>query len=80
MNERSEGVPIFWGKLATYFGALWSFFSGLSVSEVGVVVGIFVGVLGLIFSQFWSWRRDRREAREMQARMHHKYGTGWDEL
>ena len=54
--------------------------SGLTLSEIGVIVGIVVAVLGLLLGQFWSWRRDRREATEMEARMKHKFGTGWDEL
>jgi len=54
-------------------------FTGFSLSEIGVIVGIAVGVLGFFFGQYWSWRRDKREARELEVRMLHKYGTNWDE-
>ena len=53
--------------------------TGFTLSEFGVIVGIAVGVLGFLFGQFWSWRRDKREARELEVRMLHKYGTNWEE-
>ena len=68
------------GKTAAYGGATTAVVSGMSLSEMGIIVGAIVGVLGLIFGQYWAWRKDRREAREMEARMQHKFGTGWDEL
>lgn len=80
MSNTTESAAIVAGKTAAYGGAATAAVSGLTLSEVGVIVGIAVGVLGLIFGQFWSLRRDRREEREMEARMKHKYGTGWDEL
>ena len=79
MSNTVESTAIVTGKTAMYGGAASAFFGGLTLSEIGVWVGIIVGVLGLIFGQFWSWRRDRRELREMEARMRHKYGTGWGE-
>lgn len=80
MNNTAENSAIVAGKTAAYGGALTAFTSGLTVSEFGVIVGCIVGVLGLIFGQYWAWRRDRREQREMVARLQHKLGTGWDEL
>ena len=80
MSNTAENSAIVAGKTATYGGALTAFTSGLTVSEFGVIVGCIVGVLGLIFGQYWAWRRDRREQREMVARLQHKFGTGWDEL
>lgn len=80
MSNTTESVGIVAGKTAVYGGGATAFVSGLTLSEVGVIIGIVVAVLGLVLGQFWSWRRDRREEREMQARMAHKYGTGWDEL
>ena len=62
MRNTVEGLPIAAGKTATYGGAIGALVSGWSISEIGVVVGIVVGVLGLIFGQYWAWRRDRREA------------------
>ena len=51
--------------------------SGWTISEIGVVVGIVVGVLGLIFGQYWAWRRDRREAAEQETKMTLEYGPNW---
>ena len=36
----------------------------MSLSELGIVVGAIVGVLGLIFGQYWAWRRDERQRAE----------------
>ena len=80
MSNAAENSAIVTGKAAAYGGALTAFASGMTVSEFGVIVGVLVGVLGLIFGQYWAWRRDKREAREMEVRMLHKFGTGWDEL
>ncbi|QIL73273.1 hypothetical protein G7048_24745 [Diaphorobacter sp. HDW4B] len=79
MSNTTESVGIAVGKTGAYGGAATAAVSGLTLSEIGVMVGIVVAVLGLLLGQFWSWRRDRREEREMEARMHHKYGTGWGE-
>ena len=49
MRNTVEGLPIAAGKTATYGGAIGALVSGWSISEIGVVVGIVVGVLGLIF-------------------------------
>lgn len=80
MSNTTESAAIVAGKTAVYGGAATAALSGLTLTEMGVVIGAVVGVLGLIFGQYWSWRRDKREEREMIARMTHKYGTGWDEL
>ncbi|MBB6579578.1 hypothetical protein HNP33_003692 [Comamonas odontotermitis] len=80
MSNTTESAAIVAGKTAAYGGATTAVVSGMSLSEMGIIVGAIVGVLGLIFGQYWAWRKDRREAREMEARMQHKFGTGWDEL
>ena len=77
MKDTVEGLPIAAGKTATYGGAIGAFVSGWSISEIGVVVGIVVGVLGLIFGQYWAWRRDRREAAEQEMKMLLEYGPEW---
>ena len=77
MRNTSETIPILAGKTATYGGALGAFVSGWTISEIGVVVGIVVGVLGLIFGQYWAWRRDRREAAEQEIKMLLEYGPEW---
>ena len=77
MKDTVEGLPIAAGKTATYGGAIGAFVSGWTISEIGVVVGIVVGVLGLIFGQYWAWRRDRREAAEQEMKMLLEYGPEW---
>ena len=77
MKHTVESLPIATGKAATYGGALGAFVGGWTISEIGVVVGIVVGVLGLIFGQYWAWRRDRREAAEQEMKMLLEYGPEW---
>ena len=77
MKDTIEGLPIAAGKTATYGGAIGAFVSGWTISEIGVVVGIVVGVLGLIFGQYWAWRRDCREAAEQEMKMLLEYGPDW---
>lgn len=77
MRNTVEGLPIAAGKTATYGGAIGALVSSWSISEIGVVVGIVVGVLGLIFGQYWAWRRDRREAAEQEMKMMLEYGPDW---
>lgn len=64
MSNTVESGAIVAGKTAAYGGAVSAVVSGLSISEFGVIVGIVVGVLGLIFGQYWSWRRDERQRAE----------------
>ena len=77
MRDTIESLPIAAGKTATYGGAIGAFVSGWTISEIGVVVGIVVGVLGLIFGQYWAWCRDRREAAEQEMKMVLEYGPDW---
>ena len=56
-----EQASIVAGKVAAYSGAATAFTAGLTVTEWGVIVGTVVGVLGLIFGQYWSWRKTSRE-------------------
>ena len=78
MSQTAENAPIVGGKVAAYGGAGTAVVSGLKLHEIGVIIGIVVGVLGLLLSQYWSWRKDRREQREQRARMRRDFGTDWD--
>ena len=80
MRDTVEGLPITVGKAATYVGAIGAFVSGWTISEIGVVVGIVVGVLGMIFGQYWAWRREKREAAEQEVRLTLEYGPRWREI
>lgn len=77
MRDTVESLPIAAGKTATYGGAIGAFVSGWTISEIGVVIGSVVAVLGLIFGQYWAWRRDRREAAEQEMKMLLEYGPEW---
>lgn len=78
--ESVEKTGAIAGKTLMYGGAAGSVASGLTLSEIGVIVGMLLGVLGLLLGQYWAWRKDRREQRESEARLRHKFGTGWDEV
>ena len=56
-----EHAAIAASKIATYSGATAAVTSGLTLSEWGVIIGICVGVLGLLFGQYWAWRKESRE-------------------
>ena len=77
MRTEVESLPIAAGKTATYVGAIGALVGGWTISEIGVVVGIMVGVLGLIFGQYWAWRRDRRELAEQELKRIFEYGPNW---
>ena len=61
--NRSEYMGGLLGKIMAWFGAIASTVSGLSLNDVGVIVGIAIGVFGLCLNQFWTWRKQVREAR-----------------
>ena len=77
MRDTVESLPIAAGKTATYGGAIGAFVSGWTISEIGVVIGSVVAVLGLIFGQYWAWRRERRETAEQEMKMTMEYGPNW---
>lgn len=78
--EALEKAGTIAGKTLMYGGAAGSIVSGWTLSEIGVFIGIVIGIAGLVLGQFWAWRKDRREQRESEARLRHKFGTGWDDL
>ncbi len=45
----------------TYTGGGGAVIAGLSLNQVGIVVGIIVGVSGLVLQLWLGMRRDRRE-------------------
>ena len=79
-NPAAENAGIVAGKVAAYGGAGGSVFFGLTLNELGVLVGMVVAVAGLALSQYWSWKKDRREMREMAMRMKSEFGSSWDKL
>lgn len=69
MATTVENVAIGISKTAQYGGAAGAVWGGLTLSEIGVIVGIVVGVAGLLLTQYWAARRDRRERDLYQARL-----------
>ncbi len=65
--------------------------SWLTSDIVFGVIGVVIGVATMAINRHYKRKADARKAeyerraddraeREMQARMRHKFGTGWDEL
>lgn len=79
-NHAVENAGIVASKVAAYGGAGSAVVAGLTLNELGVIVGIFVAVVGLVLGQWWSWRKDRREAREQEMRMRREFGSEWNQL
>lgn len=69
MSNTAESLAIATGKTAQYGGAAGAIVGGLTLSEVGVMVGIAVGVAGLLLAQYWAWRRDQREQELLRAEL-----------
>lgn len=68
MSNSMETAGIVTGKTAVYGGAATAVASGMTLSEMGIVVGGVVGLLGFIFGQYWAWRRDARQRLEADER------------
>ena len=80
MDENSlEKGSIIVSKTAMYGGAAATVWGGLTISEIGIIGGLLVGLLGFVAGQYWAYRRDRREEREMRERLRRKFGEcdGW---
>jgi len=45
----------------TYTGGATAVVAGLTLNEIGVIIGIVVGVSGLALQAWYTIRRDRRE-------------------
>lgn len=69
MNETtSDNAAIVVSKVTMYGGAAGSVVSGFTISEIGIIGGLIVALLGFLAGQYWSWRKDRREERESLER------------
>lgn len=61
MNERIDMAMATAGKVTTYAGGAGSVIGGLSASDVGVIGGLIVAILGWLTQVYFNARRDRRE-------------------
>jgi hypothetical protein len=57
------------GSKATYTGAGVTISGGVMLSEVAVIVGMVIGVLGLLINWFYRAKEDQRAAAEHDQRM-----------
>lgn len=56
-------------EVATYLAGMASIGASLSLSDLGAVVGIVLAVLSFFANTIFTYRRDRREQRESEAKM-----------
>lgn len=62
-SEALESTAISASKVSAYGGAATAAVAGgMSVSEMAAITGAIVAILGLILNQYWSWKKDQREA------------------
>jgi len=55
--------------LASYFAGLASIGASLTMADVGAAVGIATAVLTCVTNTVYTYRRDRREQKECDARL-----------
>lgn len=54
-------------ELTSYAGGLASIVASLTLTEIGVIVGIVTALLTLFVNMVYMYRKDRREQRESDA-------------
>ena len=69
MTGRPEQMMETTAQTMTYGGAGTAIVSGITLSQIGVVVGIAVGIVGLALQIWYTMRRDRREQELHRQRM-----------
>jgi len=53
----------------TYAGAGTSVLAGLSLNELGVIIGMLIGITGLLMQTVFALRADQREEQAHKRRM-----------
>jgi isoprenylcysteine carboxyl methyltransferase (ICMT) family protein YpbQ len=56
-------------ELSSYAGGVASIGASLTLTEVGVIVGIVTALLTFLFNAVFMYRRDRREERALDAQL-----------
>jgi hypothetical protein len=56
-------------KTASYTGGGVSVVSALTLTEIGIIVGIATAILTLVINALYTYRKDRREKLETEARL-----------
>jgi hypothetical protein len=57
------------GSKTTYGGASVTTVSAFTANEIGVFVGIVIGIAGFLMNWYYSRKRDRREEAEHEMRL-----------
>ncbi|KVD71779.1 holin [Burkholderia ubonensis] len=57
-------------EAASYTGSVVSVGSSLTLTDIGVIVGIATAIMTFALNAYFMWRKDQREQRESAARMH----------
>ena len=42
---------------------------GMTWNEIGILIGAIVGVAGLVFSQYWAWRKHKLDKALIEAQV-----------
>ncbi|MEM5325158.1 HP1 family phage holin [Paraburkholderia sp. JHI2823] len=57
-------------EATSYAGSAVSLGSALTLTDVGVIVGIATAILTFGLNAYFMWRKDQRDQRESDARLH----------
>lgn len=56
-------------EVGSYAGAVASIGASLTLTEIGVIVGIFTALATFAVNMYFAYRRDQREQMETEARL-----------
>lgn len=56
-------------EVSSYAGGTVAIVSSLTLTEIGIIVGIATALLTFVLNLVYTLRKDRREARESRARL-----------
>lgn len=68
MNDRMDMTLAAAGKVTTYAGGAGAVFGGLTASDIGVIGGLVIAILGWFTQLYFSRRRDKREQADRAER------------
>jgi len=57
-------------EAASYAGSTVAVGSSLTLTDIGIIVGIATAVLTFVLNAYFMWRKDRREERVFEVRLH----------
>jgi uncharacterized membrane protein (DUF485 family) len=66
-------------EVMSYAGGMTSIGASLTLTELGVLVGIVTALLTFVINAIYVYRRDRREQRESDAALAHLGNSPWED-